>query len=393
MKVIFAHDHKFLLIDEEYYTSGGLPDEVLSRYVDYYGELDVIARVIPKEEKNPSLKKIINPKVKIHACLKRGEIKKKIKKADIVIARLPSIKGIQAIYYAKRYNKPYVVELVGDPWSSLWFYGSLKGKLVAPIATLVTKSVVKRSKYVIYVSRHFLQEKYPTKGFNVGCPDVVLDEPQIDVLNKRLNWIKESKNRKEWVFGLIGSLNVNYRGHETVIKALYELKNRGFDCKVKFLGSGNKEKWVEIAKKYQIEDKIEFYGVLPSGKPVLEWIDGIDILTMPTQQETLGRAIIEAMSRGCPVVGSIETAIGEQIGSDCLFKAQDYIALANITESMITDNDYMMYCAYENFYRSFKYINKQTDKIRNNFYNTFAINQSSLVNQNNQKETKNSTDL
>ena len=137
------------------------------------------------------------------------------------------------------------------------------------------------------------------------------------------------------------------------------------------MGGGSKKNWIEYSRKYDVENSVIYSGTLPSGEPVLNWIDEMDILIMPTQAETLGRAIIEAMSRACPVLGSVETAIGEQIGSDCLFYAEDYIRLASLIKRMINDTDYMRYCAYENFYRSFKYSNKQTDKIRNEFFRIY----------------------
>lgn len=369
MKVLFAHDHKFRKIEGDYYSIGGLSNDVLSRYVNNFGTVNVIARVIPKQVTDRNLSQITNKKVSIFDSKDKSySIKRLVSESDIVIARLPSALGMRAIWYAEKSKKPYFIEMVGDPWTSLWYYGNLKGKIAAPIITILNKILVKRSKYVIYVSRRFLQDRYPTKGYSVGCSDAVLDMPQKEILEKRIQKINMDENI---ILGLIGSLAVDYRGHGTVIKAVSELKKRGINCKVHFLGGGSKEKWEKVANEYGVTESVEYCGTLPSGEPVLEWIDNVDILTMPTLQETLGRAIIEAMSRGCPVIGSIETAIGEQIGSDCLCKAKDYISLANMVERMIKDRDYMKYCAQENFYRSFKYTNDQTDRIRNAFFEYF----------------------
>ena len=237
--------------------------------------------------------------------------------------------------------------------------------------SIVTKWLVKNSEYVLYVSQWFLQKRYPTKGLSVACPDVFLKEPNEQVLINRLTKIDNLKEKKTLKLGLIGSLSVSYRGHSTAIKALDLLKRQGVSCQLYFLGGGSKKNWIEYSRKYDVENSVIYSGTLPSGEPVLNWIDEMDILIMPTQAETLGRAIIEAMSRACPVLGSVETAIGEQIGSDCLFYAEDYIRLASLIKRMINDTDYMRYCAYENFYRSFKYSNKQTDKIRNEFFRIY----------------------
>ena len=39
---------------------------------------------------------------------------------------------------------------------------------------------------------------------------------------------------------------------------------------------------------------------------VYAWMDDLDVFLMPSLQETLGRALVEAMSRGCPALGSRE---------------------------------------------------------------------------------------
>ena len=229
------------------------------------------------------------------------------------------------------------------------------------------KRLIKKAKYVNYVSRRFLQEEYPTKGKSVGVPDVFLEMPQDKVLENRLKRI-QSMNAQTPTFGLIGSLDVDYRGQKTLMNVIKELEKNEIYAKARFLGGGNKERWVSYAKQLGIQDRIFFDGILPPGQKVLEWIDNIDILIMPTKQETLGRAIIEAMSRGCPVIGSLETAIGEQIGSDCLAYSDDCRAHVDIIKRMLEDQDYIEYCAKENFYRAFKYTNAQTDKIRLKFF-------------------------
>ena len=46
MELIFGHDHKFRLIDGKYYSTGGLSEDILMRYVNIFGTITVVARVI-----------------------------------------------------------------------------------------------------------------------------------------------------------------------------------------------------------------------------------------------------------------------------------------------------------------------------------------------------------
>ena len=102
-------------------------------------------------------------------------LEKEIKNVDFLIIRLPSMIGNLAVKIARKYKKPYLVEMVGCPWDALWNH-SLKGKLFAPIMTYITKQEVKNAPYVLYVTKEFLQKRYPTKGKSVGCSDVMLND-------------------------------------------------------------------------------------------------------------------------------------------------------------------------------------------------------------------------
>lgn len=388
MKAVFVHSTMFNKNpNSNLYYSETLPYTVFKRYLEFFDEITVIGREKEVDENLTHLSLASGEKVcfrlsknfkstkDIYKYFKiKQEMKETIRECDCAIIRLPSILGNIAVQVCKQLKKPYMIEMVGCPWDAFRYYGTTLGKVVSGPITLINKYQVKYADYVIYVSRRFLQKRYPTNGKNVGCPDVVLNVPDEANLEKRIEKISKTKNNKLINLGLIGSLNVAYRGHETAIKCLSIINktDENHTYNLKFLGGGNKEKWIEMAKEYGVESNIEFCSTLPSGEPVFRWLDDIDILVMPTQQETLGRAVIEAMSRACPVLGSIETAIPEQLGSDCVFKAKDYRALANLILNMTEDTEYMSYCAKENFYRSFKYTEKRTDKIRRDFFNDFT---------------------
>ena len=369
MRTLFVHDHRFRKIENKIYTPGGLSQLVLMRYVESFGPLHVIGRIYKENETKNSYGLIDDPRITFSNFLDHpfATINREVKKAELIIARVPSVSGLLAIIEANRQRKPCIVEVVGFCKTSWHYSGKLSLAIAEPFMTFLMKRLIKKAKYVNYVSRRFLQEEYPTKGKSVGVPDVFLEMPQDKVLENRLKRI-QSMNAQTPTFGLIGSLDVDYRGQKTLMNVIKELEKNEIYAKARFLGGGNKERWVSYAKQLGIQDRIFFDGILPPGQKVLEWIDNIDILIMPTKQETLGRAIIEAMSRGCLVIGSLETAIGEQIGSDCLAYSDDCRAHVDIIKRMLEDQDYIEYCAKENFYRAFKYTNAQTDKIRLKFF-------------------------
>lgn len=83
--------------------------------------------------------------------------------------------------------------------------------------------------------------------------------------------------------------------------------------RIEFLGEGNPDRWIKLAKEHGIYENTKFLGTLPSGDAVFKWMDNLDVYLQPSSAEAQGRAIIEAMSRGCPVIASRVGRIPELI--------------------------------------------------------------------------------
>ncbi|MDY2594656.1 MAG: glycosyltransferase [Oliverpabstia sp.] len=375
MRLGFVFDTTFIKYKDHYYSINLTNEFWKERYLPFFEEIVVVGRYKEVFD-DPSDKYVLSDSERVvFKCIKDTSllrrlggillsdskfIEENIRSCDRVICR-----GSWGTKICKRLRIPYMVNIVADPWDSYWNHSNL-GKIVAPFFCLALKKAAYQAPFVSYVSRRYLQNRYPSKGEMGACPDVFLETPCMSVLEKRIERIKAQASDKVTI-GLIGSTNVGYRGHLTVIKAVAELKKRGIICQAKFLGGDANEHWNNVIQEFDVEDRVLFCGRVQGQEAVFKWIDDIDILVMPAKAETLGRAIIEAMSRGCPVIGSLETAIGEQIGSDCLCSASDYSTVADLIEKMISNKAYMKYCAQENFYRSYKYCNEQNDEARNSF--------------------------
>src|SRR5699024_751834 len=142
-----------------------------------------------------------------------------------IIARLPSSIGELAIRYAKKYNKPYLVEVVACPWDSLWNH-SIIGRIMAPYSYLKMKRSVRNATYAVYVTNSFLQRRYPNKGYMTNCSNVALKEYDEESLQKRINKINEMNNNKV-IIGTTAAVNVKSKGQQYIIKALGILKKQG----------------------------------------------------------------------------------------------------------------------------------------------------------------------
>jgi len=397
MNILWAHDHTFYFNDSgKFFSSGKLPYAVWERYLSVFDRITVVSRAkkatSDTEIRNKSLSSganvdfialpsLSNP---VNKLTKKGYVERilteSIEKSDAVIARLPSEIGAEAISIAKKLNKPFAVEVVACAWDGLWNYGNMQGKMYAPFATMKTKSLVKQAPFAIYVTRQFLQKRYPcASGHTEACSNVEIPEMSVDVLEQRMDKIKSrsgsgtgSRTKAErTVIGLIGSLNGKTKGIDVALQALAKAKPHLPPFQFRILGDGNREPWEELVRKLGLQNEVEFCGVLPSGGAVFEWLDDIDLYLQPSFQEGLPRATIEAMSRGCPVIGSTAGGIPELIDSAYLHKPGSVDGLAGLLKERISDSSWMLEQACKNFHKSQEYTKVKLDRDRKRFWENF----------------------
>ncbi|HHV75368.1 MAG TPA: glycosyltransferase family 4 protein [Thermoanaerobacterium sp.] len=386
MKAAFFHDVKLLRNkDNKYFSIGDFYYEIWKRYLEHFDELTVVTRCIEINDDNMNKYKIASgenvnfqsvPNLNNLSIIKNYRKAKRIirevlSKVDCAIIRLPSNIGLVACHECIKMGKPWAVEVVGCAWDALWNHGSIKGKLVAPIEYFLNKYYIIKAPYAIYVSKSFLQRRYPCKGVSISCSDVNIFEPQQEVINKRVEKINKEFDGRPINFGMIGSLDVSYKGHETAIRALGSIKGDIPDFRLLLLGPGKPNKWQHLANSLGIGDKIIFCGTLPGGEAVLRWLDNIDIFLMPSLAESHGRALVEAMSRGCPAIGARTGGIPELLSEECIHKAKDYKMLSKIIIKFIKSKDLMKKLAIENFERSKEYSKNILDNERKKFWNQF----------------------
>ena len=385
MRMLFIHDNRFWKKGDTYYSYGHFAYDLLwKRYLRYFDEIVVGGRIENTEEDGIENRFSVSsgdnvsffplPNLMSFSGLKqlsyaKKKITEEINNADCTVIRLPSNLGYLACGIANKLKKKYVVEVVGCTWDDLWNYGTVTGKLYAPISFLIEKKCVRKAENVLYVSRRFLQKRYPNKHFNMGCSDTNISCADLEVLKRRIDKIRSMSGTKEVRIGLIASLNVGYKGHDTAMLALKEILPKHRNLKLCFLGDGDKTKWENMAKRLEISERVEFAGALPGGQAVLNWIDNIDIFVMPSLQETLGRALIEAMSRGCPCIGGAGTAVPEQLPDDCIHRRKDHKELGEMICYMLENPQYTELCAVENYQRAKKYSEEVLTARRDYFWN------------------------
>ncbi|MEX2489690.1 MAG: glycosyltransferase [Pseudomonadales bacterium] len=385
LTVAYVYCHRFQAEGDRIRADQYFTQQTWDRYLEYFGTVRLLSRVDESGNNNADKSESVIEGVSIcrlpdlyspyHSFSRYMEIKKtlyaEISEVDGVVARLPCGIGQMAIHIAEKLEKPWAVEIVGCPWDAMWNYGSVLGKLYAPFATWTTKRVVKRAAHSLYVTSKFLQSRYPCKpGANtVACSNVEIPCPQDDTIDNRLDKIRTQST--PIVLGLIGSLDTRQKGIHVVIEALGKIRDRLPPVEFRILGGGSRSEWRRLAEKHHVDDIIYFDGTLPGGGPVFAWLDNIDVYLQPSLQEGLPRGLIEAMSRGCPALGSDHAGIPELLDPECLIEPGDSDGLAKLLLRVIEDDAWKEHQAWVNWKRSHEYTTRKLALKRRLFWSRF----------------------
>lgn len=262
-------------------------------------------------------------------------IRDAIPQADAYLLRGPGILGGFVAAELEGQGKAYATQVIGDFWE---VFGAGKvGGLLRPVLrhvlTQQVKRICKKAVGVSYVTGNTLQQRYPasSEAFVSSWSDVQIgrglaSEKQILFRLQRNTDIEKRQLR----LGFIGSLEQPYKGADVLMEAVSACRKKGFDVAADVAGDGRLRPAYEAqAKALGISGNVKFLGRLGAGEPIFEFFDSIDLFVMPSLTEGLPRAMVEAMARGCPCIGSKVGGIPELLQIDDLVPPADSAALAS----------------------------------------------------------------
>lgn len=384
MRALFVHDHRFFVSESgEVFSPGKFPYSVWQRYLREFDDLIIIGRIHPAADvrldtmnlasgEHVSFVLLPNLSSPLGMIRFRSQIiktlRQQIQSVDAVIAR-SSLLGQISASLADQLRKPWAVEVVGCSWDAYWNYGSIKGRLYAPFSYLMQKRMVDRAPFAIYVTQQFLQKRYPCRGITAGVSDVAIPRLDVTILEQRLKQIKQSS--RPFVFGLIGSLQSMYKGIQTALSAMKVVHTHLPESELRILGDGDPTYWIQLAASHGLQQAVRFMGTLPAGDAVLRWLDDVDIYLQPSFQEGLPRALVEAMSRGCPAIGSTAGGIPELLDPAALHRPGDVTRLGELLLKS-TDRQWRATQAKRNFETAQLYVSDVLDVRRREFWRLFA---------------------
>jgi glycosyltransferase involved in cell wall biosynthesis len=264
-----------------------------------------------------------------------ARIREAIPTADAYLLRGPGTIGGPLATQLERCARPYAAQVLGDPWL-VYGPGRVGGVLRAFYRQVIThrvKRICWNATAVSYVTRSSLQRRYPASpdAFVTSWSDVQIEGAIAtdEDLERRIGLISELANRPA-VLGFIGSLEVPYKGADVLLRAVAACRAQGLKVMAHLVGTGKLlGKYQRLAEKLGVAHQVRFLGRLGAGGPIFQFLDSVDLFVMPSLVEGLPRAMIEAMARGCPCIGSNVGGIPELLRPADLVEPGDPLALAN----------------------------------------------------------------
>lgn len=393
MRVLVALENRFLKTQNgNIYSTTVCDYGFWRRYLQVFDEVLVLARVEEIQEiefdKAPangpnvsffSLPYFIGPwgYLKQYRRLK-SLVKQSIAAADVFILRIPGTIASTLWHYLKTKRIPYGVEVVGDPWESIT-QASVKS-IVSPVARyILTKHQKKQCRNAVaaaYTSKSYLQRKYPPGGWSthyssIELPDdVIIDESR---LAKRFESMNDPLNGKRpFRICHIGSMSALYKAQDKLMEAVAICRREGFNVELTFLGDGKyKDVFLAEAEQLEISDFVNFAGHVPPYQ-VAEYLDAADIFILMSLTEGLPRALIEAMARGLPCIGTNVGGIKELLTDEDMVEPKSAEKLAEKIMTVISDLDRLVQMAKRNIDKAREYSSGELNKRRVEFYKKVA---------------------
>ncbi len=380
MNVVVTLDDRFdRTPDGRVWTQTTFPYSFWSRYLQVFDSVRVVARVrdvpnVPSDSKEANGERVsfaaipyyIGPwQYLLKAWLVWRSARNAVNTNDAVILRVSSPITFPIQSMLRQTGRPYAVEVVADPYD-LFAPGSVTHPL-RPFFRWSSPRQLRRdcveAAAAAYVTKEALQQRYPCPNFSVGVSDVDLPEQAL-VSSSRLP-------RQGGTFNLIfvGTMDQLYKAPDVLIDAVAAGVQEGIDLKLTLIGDGKHRSELEArAKSLGLGERVSFLGQLSGGNAVIAQLDLADLFVLPSHQEGLPRAMVEAMARALPCIGSTVGGIPELLPPEDMIPPGDVAALAGKIRDVTTDPKRMAQMSARNLEKAKEYRDRALGEQRNEFY-------------------------
>ena len=380
------------------WTESGDSYPFWSRYLDRFDSVNVIARVSNGIAQLRDEKRVDGPGVSVihlpyyvgpvgflrYAPDIRRAVARVADQLDALVFRVPSALSNLIWRTLTRRGRPFGLEVVGDPHEV--FAPGVVDHPLRPFFRWHFSGHLRRqclrASGVAYVTKRALQQRYPTRATSISACDVDLPEEALlgGVLSTHYSSVeldsayiaeclRKPKQHGPYQLVTVGSLAQLYKGTDVLIEAVARSVRAGVDLTAVVVGDGKyRPDLMAQAERIGMASRIRFAGQVTAGGPVRDILDAADLFVLPSRTEGLPRALIEAMARALPCIGSDVGGIPELLDASELVPAGDPAALATKIQDVLRDPFRMETMSQRNLAGAHEYLDSVLAGRRRRFY-------------------------
>jgi glycosyltransferase involved in cell wall biosynthesis len=307
-----------------------------TRFLDVFDNVDVVARTMPVETPAPGAKPVTGAGVRViglpdycgirqfaHRYFSiRKILHSSLAQADAVYLSLPCLIG-DLVWRSLPRGRPFGVGVCGDPYDA-FAPGSSTHRLRPVLRWWFSqrlRSICQRACACTYVTKHALQRRYPCRSevFSTHYSSIHLAP---EAISER----SSDRIRRSGPFQIVtvGSFDTWYKGPDLLLDAFRLCIERDLNAELTFIGDGRHRRDAELmAERLGVAGRVRFLGQLAFSSAVRTQLDAADLFVLPSRQEGLPKALVEAMARGLPCIASTVGGIPELLTKEDLVAAND----------------------------------------------------------------------
>lgn len=387
MKLVVVLEAVFLRsTDGRFWCAGVFTSSFFSRYLTAFDQVVVAARVQEVADVPADHQPVDDPRIRfapipwyrgmmgylrVRRAVARA-LRSAMEQAEAIILRVPSPLAGRVMPHLMAAKRPYAVEVVGDPWE-VFAPGVVRHPLRILLRHRLRHEMAKHCAHALagaYVTRHALQSRYPTTGPApmYGFSDIELSED--DFASRPRTSSVDAQDTPVRVV-LVGTMSQRYKGHDLLLKAMALCRRNGLTVHARLVGDGvERPRFMELTRDLGLDGQVEFVGHLARRAEVMEELDRADAFILPSRTEGLPRAMIEAMARALPCLGTRVGGIPELLDDDALVPSDDHSALAQAIMTRLRDPAWMAAASARNLTVARTYHQDLLRKQREDFYRT-----------------------
>jgi len=282
----------------------------------------------------------------------------------LFILRVPGFLPIVTWFWLRRYGKPYAVEVLGDISEAYRVIRHPLGWFWRVFFSYMERTICYHADAVLYVSQA-LERVYPARSeaetvvaSDVRLTDAVFAQPRIFLQVPVPVQIIH-----------VGNMEQPYKGHEILLEALAICQQMGVSIQATLIGEGRlRSKFECLAQQLGLDGQVTFQGTVPWGDVLFAMLDQADLFVFPSLTEGLSKALLEAMARGLPAIGTTVGGIPELLPLEVLVPPGDAQKLAEKIMTVVTSPEELTRLSARNYETALNYRHEVLSQKRIEFY-------------------------